>query len=201
MADLKEIETKWNADQVSRNGYNASVRSYLKKRKVSYKFLQVDGFDYYFSSDSGHVIRHRVSRNTNELTVKARTSKTSIKVRAEGNVRLAKDNEIKEVHGTYNLLGFREVFAIYKDCDIYFITDGKADLSVVWYVVKKKGSQDRIFLEVEVHGMSLKQSVKKLKEWEHIIKDLFKLGSKDINPKSLYEIYSGKQYRMAADGK
>jgi adenylate cyclase class IV len=197
MAELKEVETKWDAEVIPRHIYNKAIRLFLRGKKVPYRFLQVDGFDYYFTSKTGHTLRHRVSKNTNELTVKARLSKKSIKIRMEGNIRLTKDNDLKEVHGTYKLLGFKEDVSLYKDCDIYFLKDGKADISIVWYLVKKAGFKDRALMEVEVHGITEKKSMKKLKQWEQIMYQLFKLSDKDIINQSLYEMYSGKQYRMA----
>jgi adenylate cyclase class IV len=197
MAELKEIETKWDAETIPRSAYNRAIKTFLRGDKIPYRFLQVDGFDYYFTSKTKHTLRHRVSKNTNELTVKARLSKKCIKIRMEGNIRLTKDNDIKEVHGTFKLLGFKEDVSLYKDCDIYFLKDGKADISIVWYLVKKAGFKDRALMEVEVHGMDVKKSMKKLKQWSQVMFKLFGLTEKNVITDSLYEMYTGNKYRMA----
>jgi adenylate cyclase class IV len=196
MAKLKEIETKWNAEKVDRETYNRSLSSFLKSEKLKYKFLSVKGFDYYMAAKTGHVVRHRVSKNTNELTVKARMDKSSTTIRAEGNISLSSSNDIREVHGTLSLLGFDNVTAIYKDCDIYFLDDNGTEVSIVWYTVKYQGRRDRIFMEVEIHGMSQQKSVKQLNKWSRIMSKLFGISKVDVVKDSLYEIYSGKKYRM-----
>lgn len=201
MAKLQEIENKWDAEKVERLTFNQSLVSYLKKQKIKFKFLSVKGFDYYLSSKTGHVIRHRVGKSTNELTVKARMNKQSTTIRAEGNIALSSTNDLREVHGTLRLLGFDNIMAIYKDCDIYFFDDGIAELSVVWYVVKYKDRHDRIFIEIEIHGLPQKSSMKYLNKWSKIFYQMFGISKTDIVPHSLYEIYSGKKYRMVTKPK
>jgi adenylate cyclase class IV len=196
MAKLQEIENKWDAAKVERADFNKQLLALFKKQKIKNKFLSVKGFDYYLSSKAGHVIRHRVGKSTNELTVKARMNKNSTTIRAEGNIAISSTNDIREVHGTLKLLGFDNVMAIYKDCDIYFFSDGIAELSVVWYVVKYKGRHDRVFIEIEIHGLPQRSSMKYLNKWSNIFYKLYGISKTDIVPHSLYEIYSGKKYRM-----
>ena len=86
----------------------------------------------------------------------------------------------------------------FKDCDIYFIQDGKYIVDVVWYRVKVDGFSDRDFLEVEVHEAPVGSSIATLNRWKKWLKTEFGITDTDIVNDSLYEIYSGKKYNMAA---
>lgn len=199
MAKLKEIEIKWDATLVERQAFNKKLSFFLKKKKIKYRKLVIDGFDYYYVSKDGDVWRHRKSENTNELTVKARVCQKSTKVRKEGNIFLSKKCGIEDISGTLSLVGVSYAFEIYKDCDIYFIQDGDAEVSIVWYIVKKTGQRDRAFAEVEVHGIGEKKSLKVLNKWSNIMNKLYNIGEKEIVHESLYEIYSGKKYKLHKD--
>lgn len=204
MALLKEIEIKWDASQVKREDYNQKLRSLLSKQKLKFKFKKAAGFDYYYENADGRVARHRQGADVNEITIKARLSKKSSTIRHEANVKLANDMPVTEVETALNLMGFNHSIAIYKDCDIYFINQGKAEISIVWYVVTVPRSKykvpPKVFFEIEVHNVPEKQSLKILKSWKkNIAEKLLGLKDSDVINESLYEIYTGKRYRIEKD--
>ena len=196
MAKLKEIETKWIAEKVDRYKFNVQMTNFLKANKFKYNRIKVAGFDYYYSSKNGDVVRHRVSPNTNELTIKARLDANSTTIRTEKNLIASKQTSVVDVAQFMQLLGIRHEFEIYKSCDIYFIHDGRAEISIVWYKVKKSRCRDRIFLEVEVHNVGEKDSMKLLNKWSKAMYSLVGLSDADVINESLYEIYSGRRYKM-----
>jgi adenylate cyclase class IV len=202
MAEDKEIEIKWNAystersKPVERRAFNKALRRYARGRKA--RRVSIAGFDYYYESKAGFVGRHRHGVVTNELTTKARISAKSTTVRAETNLRLAKSTSPLQVREFFLELGFPKVLPVYKDCDIYFIQEGRYTVDVVWYRVTCQSSKPRDFLEVEVQGGSVRESLSVLDRWKKFMYKEFGIGDADIVNESLYEIYSGKRYRMSA---
>ena len=205
MAALKEVEIKWKAEKIGKNEFKNKMIKYLTQHGFQYENKEAKGFDYYYESAQGRVARHRQSPDLNELTIKARVSKTSTVVRHEANVRLSDEVPLKEVETALKLMGFQPVFPIYKKCDIFFIQDGEAEVSVVWYVVtypKDKKVRPKVFFEIEVHDIGEKTSLSLLKKWKAVVAEtLLGLSDKDIEPNSLYEIYSGKKYRVEKTNK
>ena len=195
MAKDKEIEIKWDGSKVERPGFNKAVRKYAKGKK--YKLVKAAGFDYYHTSREGYVIRHRHGEGTNELTVKARVSKQSTTVRKETNIKIAKACSPLSVQEFAKELGFGTTLPVYKDCDIYFIQDGKYVVDVVWYRVTCQDAEPRIFLEVEVQQAPEQASLAILNRWKKFMLKNFGLTDADVIHESLYEIYSGNRYRMS----
>lgn len=201
MASLKEIEIKWDASQIKRDDFNFKLRSFLGSKKKKFKFKAAAGFDYYYESESRRVARHRQGLDVNELTIKARISGKSTTVRHEANVKLTRDMPVTEVETALNLMGFRHAISIYKDCDIYFIYQGKAEISIVWYIVTVPKSKYKVpaktFFEIEVHNVPEKESLKILNDWKkNVAEKLLGLKKENIIQESLYEIYTGKRYRV-----
>lgn len=201
MANLKEIEIKWDARNLDRSEFNKKMRLFLVNSHFENKFKHAYGFDYYYESETGRVARHRSGIDINELTVKARTSNKSTTIRHEANIKLSKDMPVTEIECALGLMGFKHSFSIYKDCDIYFIEDGKAEISIVWYTITMPQSKykvpERTFFEIEVHNIGEKESLKLLKKWEKMVAEsLLGLNKSSIIPESLYEIYTGKKYRL-----
>lgn len=194
MAKHKEIEVKWDADQVPRAEFNRKLRAFLASKEFLYRFIRVSGPDTYFADEHGRTIRHRISKNTHELTSKMRLYKKSIRTRKEVNVRLALDQPVDDVFELLSMMGLKMDVSITKDCDIYFINGATAHVSIVWYIVHKKGRDDKVFVEVEVEGLSHRRSLKVLKVWMKRLKLMYGLKDKDISDDSLYEIYTGKRY-------
>lgn len=194
MAKHKEIEVKWRAEGVDRNGFNREMRRLLKQQDCSFKFLRVKGPDTYFTRGSD-VVRHRISKNTHELTIKLRIYKKSIKARKEVNVKLSLDQPIEDVVEFLGCLGFKKKIKLVKDCDIYFIVQPNGvHASIVWYVVEDEAGNLRRFIEVEIEGQSHHRSLAVLDFWLKRIHKTFGLTDKDISDDSLYEIYTGKRY-------
>lgn len=201
MADLKEIEIKWDAKELVRSTFKSRMDDFLSKNLYKNEQKSAQGFDYYYESETGRVARHRHGTDINEITVKARLSSKSTTVRHEANVKLAIDMPVTEVECALSLMGFNYSFSIYKDCDIYFIHDGKAEVSIVWYVItvpqSKYKAPPRTFFEIEVHNVPERESLKILKKWKKMVaENLLSLSEKMIIPESLYEIYTGKKYRL-----
>jgi adenylate cyclase class IV len=199
MAKFKEIEIKWDASSVKRSLFNKAVADFCKQKKLKNKLVQVAAFDYYHSSKDGHVARHRSGAGTNELTVKSRISKNSTTIRREINLKLAKETSPIEVQEAMEEWGFTDNLPIFKDCDIYFINDGKYVVDIVWYKVSSPRvvGPDKIFIEVEVHNAPEKSSMRILNNWKKFLYANFEITDKNIINESLYEIYSGKRYRMS----
>lgn len=195
MAKFKEIEIKWDAATVEREAFNKAIKRHIRGK--TYRKVVVAGFDYYYESQDGFVARHRHGSTTNELTVKARTSKQSTTVRREINLRMAKETSPIQMQEFMKELGFPKVLPIFKDCDIYFIQDGKYMVDIVWYLVKCADKQQRFFIEVEVHEAPLKRSLDLLTKWKKFLANSFSITDQHIVNESLYEIYSGKRYKMS----
>jgi adenylate cyclase class IV len=201
VAKNEEIEIKWSGysteldKPVERSDFNKAIRKYVRGKK--FRKLTVAGFDYYYKSNRG-VPRHRHGSTTNELTIKARLSKKSTTRRREINLKLAKETSPIQVQDFMRELGITKILPIHKDCDIYFIQEGRYIVDVVWYRVTVDGAPTRDFLEVEVHEAPVADSLKILGRWKKWMYDEFGITNKDIENESLYEIYSGKRYNMAA---
>lgn len=201
MAKNEEIEIKWNATSnerqqpVERASFNKAIKRYIRGKKS--RKVVVAGFDYYYPSKRG-APRHRHGSITNELTIKARLSSKSTTRRREINLKLAKETSPIQVQDFMRELGLGKVLPIFKDCDIYFIQDGKYVVDVVWYRVKVDGFKDRDFIEVEVHEAPVGSSLAVLNRWKNWLYKEFGVTDSEIVNESLYEIYSGKRYNMAA---
>ena len=200
MAKFKEIEVKWIADFIKRDDFNRKLRKFLASKEYLYRFVRVEGPDTYFSDELGRTIRHRISKNTHELTSKMRIYKNSIKARKEVNVRLALDQPVEDVFELLGMVGLKKVLAISKDCDIYFISGSTAHVSIVWYTVYEKKSKNKVFVEVEVEGLSHRRSLKVLRMWMDRLKDMYGLTDKQVSDESLYELYTGKRYHKVTKG-
>lgn len=194
--DLKEpieIEYKYEADHIDWTQFVDFVKSLNPARE-----LKVAGPDHYYVNDD-YVIRHRYNAKLNELTVKTRKHKRITTVRGEINLTLPNKLNPKLVNLFLNAIGFKKEFEVNKSCHIFWF-DGphESKVSVVIYDVSLDGSlnKDR-YIEIEVEDAeTIKDAKDELKRWGKILKDgVMLMDSKRIN-ESLYEIYSGKKYRM-----
>lgn len=194
MAKHKEIEVKWAAEGVDRSVFNRQLRALLKKLDCSFRFLRVKGPDTYFTRWSD-VVRHRISKNTHELTIKLRIYKKSIRARKEVNVRLAQDQPVEDVVEFLQCLGFKKKICLVKDCDIYFLVQPNGvHASIVWYVVEDEAGNLRRFIEVEIEGQSHHRSLAVLDFWCKRVEKTYELTKRDRSDDSLYELYTGKRY-------
>lgn len=195
MAKHKEIEVKWSSDDVERKHFNREMRALLKKLDCSFRFLRVKGPDTYYVRGRD-VVRHRISKNTHELTIKRRIYKKSIRARKEVNVQLALSQPIEDVVAFLDDIGFERQVRLVKDCDIYFIVmPSGVHASIVWYVVEADDGSMKRFIEVEIEGQSHHRSLASLDFWCKKIEKIFRLGRSDRSDDSLYEIYTGKRYK------
>lgn len=195
MAKHKEIEYKWSADHVSRPAFSKKIKKHLEKINANYSFLLAEGPDYYYSNKQGYAIRHRNSADVNEITLKLREKNNTITVRKEINIPLAKESTALDVRTFLQNIGFTDDVKIHKSCDIFYIKDKNAEIDIVWYKVTSAGQRPKVFIEVEVGQVGEESGLKILKKWANVIQKLFKL--KEKSDLSLYEIYSGKRYRLS----
>lgn len=198
MAKHLEIETKWDAEQVSRKVFNDRLRKFLKG--FSYDAVRARGDDAYYRIGNNNPIRHRTGSGKHELTVKGRLSMDSILVRFEKNLEFAEGVDPVDVHLAFKLAGFGTDAQIYKDCDIYYIQDAGREVQVVWYKATVDRKHWRFFIEVEVPDLNRRKSLRLLRGWHKIMKDLYGLTDEDIVPNSLYEIFTGRKY-LVSNGK
>lgn len=198
--DSVEIEVKYSAENIISSSFLKKMTSFLKTSKNKYTYKQAKGFDHYYKSKDGRVLRHRLGTDINELTIKARTSSASSVVRHEYNVSLSQDTPATEMQSALRLMGYKPSFSIYKDCHIFFIQDGNTEISIVFYRVTQPGNKHKRkpikLFEIEVHGPNNEKSMKLLKKWQKAIQPLLNLKDKDIMDLSLYEIISGNKYRV-----
>lgn len=143
------------------------------------------------------VLRNRVSEDANELTAKARLGDRHIIVRQEENVAID-DSKVrqKDVDNLIHLIGMKKAVTIKKDCDIFTIkTEDGAKIDAVWYETFVKGFDNRIFIEVEVNGVTEDKAIEVLTHWKNQLRFHLKLTDNLISDKSLYEIFTGDIYK------
>lgn len=193
-----EIETKWSGAGISRENFLKVMRA-LKKRTdlhTGCTYKHDTGPDIYMNNKLGYVARLRFTSDKKEITVKARLSKTDITKRVEYNIPLDESADLKSVQEAWHFLGFDSKVEITKTCDVFdFKLNSGICLHVAYYVVRTKNHKDRIFIEVEPENGTVKQKMKALKEWSKLVSSMLGLQDSNIINQSLYEIYSGHQYR------
>lgn len=199
MALHKEIEIKWNATGVSRKSFNRDLKEYLKTQGFKRTIIRVKGDDVYYRIGDNNPIRHRHGGGTHELTVKGRLSVDSITVRFEKNLKFAPEVQPLDVHLALKTAGFEVDCPIFKDCDIYYIDDNGREVQVVWYKCTKDRGQWRYFIEIEIPNLPQKKSLQLLAKWQDHLGDVFGLTDQDIERQSLYEIFSGRQYKVSKE--
>lgn len=164
---------------------------------------------YYEQGDS--TIRHRWGcdvgevKGAGELTVKRRKDKKSTTSRVEVDLSFAEKTTRDDVTTFLEFSGWRHAFTVVKDCHIFnFSAVGKPKVSIVIYdcwlvsgAQNKKASVPQRFIEIEAakgSNETLKRDKEIIEEWYQKISGLFDV-EKPIN-KSLYEIFSGKSYKL-----
>jgi hypothetical protein len=142
---FKEIETKYNGDQIKLSDFVTLAKSLTPVRE-----LQAGSYDHYFVRDDDTFIRYRAGA-VPELTMKKKMKDTNNFVRVECNLKLDPNQDPIEqrkiVDRFCELLGFGYSFSIYKTCMIFFWERH----NLVYYVVydgemKEQGR----FLEIEM---------------------------------------------------
>lgn len=158
---------------------------------------------YYRQGDS--VVRHRLAGGgSGELTTKLRHDAGSIQNRHEIDLRFAPDIDAGDVQAFMEATGWVKEFAIDKACMIFWIRRPQTGIlvSIVlydsWLHEESSAGTERRFLEVEVeksNNLPLAQARAELAWWRKTISDMFVIGE-PMN-ESLYEVYSGRNYRLA----
>ena len=143
------------------------------------------------------VLRNRVSEDSNELTAKARLGDRHIIVRQEENVPIDSEHvKQRDIDNLIHLIGMKKTVTIKKDCDIFTIkTDDGAKVDAVWYETFVKGFDNRVFIEVEVSGVSEDLALEILTRWKNQLRFHLKLTDNLISDQSLYEIFTGESYK------
>jgi adenylate cyclase class IV len=179
-----EIEQKYKADHVDWDRFCELVSSFKPKKK-----LRIMGPDTYYEHKAvPSVLRWRHSADKEEITFKTRLGLRSAFLRNEIDWDLT-GTPIKGVLKGIRMMGYHKAFRLYKDCQIFWLSDKEGSVSVVIYDVFCKNFKNKRFIEIEAEkGQDYKLSKKLVRLWES------RLGlhiNKRVT-KSLYEIYSGK---------
>jgi adenylate cyclase class IV len=199
MARHKEVELKWSADHIQQQTFIDALKAYLDNGKYIYELVSPDGPDVYYEMEGGATLRHRKSADCHELTSKLRLSNHSTKVRKEVNVELSLKTKEEDVQALLEMVGFVKSITIHKYCSIFFINGSKSRTSIVWYRVICKGQPDRVFLEIEVEGISSKKAQRTLDAWTNRLQRILPISKNHLINSSLYEIYTGKRYLKIKD--
>ena len=138
---FKEIETKYDAENIHINTFQEIVRSLPIRKHVL-----VSSFDDYFTNKKDEFVRYRWTTSAGELTIKQKMpGAKNNNERVEVNIPTDGDNP-NTVSQFLALQGYKHNFGIYKTCDIYWT--GKVD--IVYYVVYDKNFKEmRRFIEIE----------------------------------------------------
>ncbi len=171
--DFKEIEYKYNADDIDRMKFKDLVKSLNPK-----SFIYVESKDIYYAKSKNEFLRYRMpsenklsgEENRQELCFKKKTEDKNNWTRIEVNLRVDLNNPWL-VDQFCEGLGFKKNFEIKKFCDIFFFDD--ADL--VYYSVKDSDSKYTHYLEIECMencGMTKEQSLEVLQKYEKLLAPL-----------------------------
>lgn len=177
-----EIERKYKAD-------NISTESFIKKLHGlnPYKYLQVFGPDTYYEKGDD-VLRWRFNVDKSEFTIKKRHSSRNTFVRDEIDLCI-QGNSPKTILKFIKALGYKKVFRLYKNCQIFWFSSDIGNVSIVIYEVTSRNNISRKFIEIEAEkGQNYKVSKQLVNQWEKLLN----LKVSQRIGKSLYEIYSNK---------
>lgn len=184
MEDFKELEYKYNANDISLSSFLACMAKLGKSKRVD-----VSSWDYYYTcANPEEFMRYRESKNP-ELTIKRKTKSSNNWDRIEVDLPLDEDRIDKtKVDAFSKLLNYNENFRIYKTCFIFWFEN----VNIVYYIVYDKDMKERDrFIEIEVNKEkvpTLSSPFETLKETEN---SLAELGIKAANrlKRSLFEMF------------
>lgn len=194
----EEVEQKIDASEVVIEDFLGWMRS-----RPYDKYVCIDGYDTYYQRD-GMVVRHRDSGGAGELTVKLRTSRESIVCRKEVDLRFAPDIQAEDVRQFVTAVGFQPHVRIYKKSHIFWV----GPLTVVLYDCQGEAPVDggsatvlkqyRI-IEVEAEKDSDLDRRASVEAVESMVMEMrgadLPLGK--LISESLYELFTGRRYKMA----
>lgn len=192
----QELEVKIDAESVPVKDF----RDWCAGKGPS-RYVHLISPDTYYEQGK-NVLRHRHGgKSAGELTVKRRTSKSSTRKRQEIDLRFDQETTQDDVKRFLEATGWDPAFTVVKDCHIFWFLDQKPGVEVVLYDVRcifpnGKETAPRRFVEIEIHKADSNhpKALTTLKDWEAEARAKFTMG--ETQDLSLYEIYSGKQYRM-----
>ncbi len=181
---FKEIETKYYADDIGLDQFEALVNNIAKPRDK----MMVSSYDDYFVNKKDEFIRYRFTDNRGELTIKRKMTDKNNNERIEVNLSTEGDN-FSAVEEFCNLLGYKHNFGIYKTCRIYWVDK----VVLVWYVVYDKQMKElKRFIEIEADEHLEWESEEQA--WEEVTKYEKMFEPLGITPrnrvrKSLFELF------------
>jgi len=180
------------------------------------KLIVVDGPDTYYSHPDGRVVRHRHDAggtHIDELTVKMRNSETSVVDRVEVDLKLGEKIKPDDVRAFLATLGFEEEMILMKHAHIIWIegngirgTSGRVPgvtlcIYNVTPIVRNyiDYGKTKYFIEVEIdkEENNLPAAMETLSKWKERLEKWY-AGKIEQSDLSLYEIYSGKKYRIVS---
>lgn len=182
-----EIETKYDASHIELDDFHKLIQNLGPS-----KSLDVAGFDYYYTKKNSF-IRYRAGKDCSELTMKTKRKEANNYVRVEANLPL--DSKVsaldmrKIVEKICKMLGYKQNFAIWKTCYIYWFDK----YNVVYYVVSDKNMVEKArFIEIEMSESHMWLNTKDA--WTNLVrveKTLAPLGitAKGRLSKSLFEMF------------
>lgn len=207
MGNLKhcEIESKFDATHITWEEFESFINEALpyfavQKKPLLLKHKQVfyGCDDYYTLAHS--VVRHRWGGSTNQLTVKLRKSKKSILNRVETDLNMSRKTSVNTVSEFLKNSGYSKAFCLKKKAVILWLEDKEGiSYTIALYEVfpVNKPKDKKRFLEIEVektNDISEDKAMTCLAGVSTTFTKSFKL--KKPLQKSLYEIFSKKQYRV-----
>jgi hypothetical protein len=205
--DNHELELKFEADRVSPQEFVAWAASTGKMTG----YRQTSSPDVYYRQGK-NVLRFR-SRGSDEtgatITVKLRTKKENTTNRVEIDVPVSKKVSDDNLHAFLEATGWEPELRIWKDSHIIDLVDFWFDpetqsppVCLAMYEVWEDDDDGEIepdskwYIEVEVEKEFINKNTENvLRFWEDYLRERFPAIGKLLN-RSLYEIYSGKKYRV-----
>lgn len=206
-----ELEVKYAADSLTIAQFEDFLSGRADRFPLQRKIV-VTGTDIYYERGRD-VVRQRMGDGCNELTVKVRKSRKSIQDRHEVDLSFAEKTRPIDVQQFLKLTGWKESVSLVKTSYIYFFRrpanlylrerpreEQYVDFDIAVYDVTLSPPglhATRRFMEVEIHKDSpvdMDARVEELRLLKTSFPSALKLGE-PLN-ESLYEIYSGKKYRI-----
>lgn len=180
-----EIETKYNASEISLAKFNEFCQAQPGERK----YLVASGWDYFYDSTRTEgFARHRVGVDFNQLTYKRKTTAKNNFIRQEDNLNLMPPVTVSQVASFLNKFGYTLNKSIFKNCFIYQYDRHTA----VYYVIyddtlKEVGRYIEIEMSEDYSWKSEQEAWDALTNLEREFKELG-LSAQGRMKKSLYEI-------------
>lgn len=182
---FREIETKYDASDISLKEFIALVESKWKPNK----HLLVSSYDDYFTDKDNNFLRYRHKEGRGELTIKRKLDSQNNNRRVEVNLPTAGDS-MEAVTQFAGLLGYKHNFCVYKTCQVYWIDN----MVICYYVVyDEEWKELRRFLEIEAdedfQWESEAHAWCAVEEYEKAF-EVLGITAKNRLKKSLFEMFS-----------